>query len=105
MGLYDKRFVVLLLAILVLAAFFTLVKVDEERMFSCSVDSDCAAVTADCCGCNMGGKATSINKNYESAWKDKILSQCGERACLAVISNDPTCFAKPECVAGLCKLA
>lgn len=73
-------------------------------MYRCVQDSDCVSVQQGCCGCYYGGKATAINKKHQDSWKDTISSQCGQRACLTVISNDPSCFKEPKCVSGACRL-
>ncbi len=71
--------------------------------YSCSQDSDCIKVKNDCCGCNAGGSATAINKNFKTQWK----GNCNEIgiACPAVMSNDPSCFAEPKCENNKCVLA
>lgn len=74
----------------------------EVDFYSCVQGSDCIKVKADCCGCNAGGSAAAINKNFKNQWK----SNCNEVgiACPAVMSNDPSCFQEPECVNNKCVL-
>lgn len=73
-------------------------------IYSCSQDSDCAKAKGGCCSCNMGGTAIAINKNFESEWTGKLAKECSNIACLAVISNDPSCFKEPKCVENMCAL-
>jgi hypothetical protein len=80
---------------------------DESQridFYSCNQDSDCIKVEGGCCGCNWGGKATAINKNFEQEWEDKLLDECREIMCPAVISDDPSCFKEPKCVNNKCVL-
>ncbi|MEM5804253.1 MAG: hypothetical protein QXU82_00150 [Candidatus Aenigmatarchaeota archaeon] len=71
---------------------------------SCAYDSDCAKVSADCCGCTAGGKAAAINKNLADQWNAKLANECAHMACAAVISDDPSCSAEPKCVNYKCEL-
>ncbi|MBI3413154.1 MAG: hypothetical protein HY051_03680 [Candidatus Aenigmarchaeota archaeon] len=103
---HDLKLVLLaFIAVAAVWAVLTFSGGKNENVYLCNYDSDCISAGQGCCDCNMGGKATAINKNYESLWNSKISSECGQRACRAVISNDPSCYAKPKCVSGLCKLA
>lgn len=71
--------------------------------YSCSENSDCILVKAGCCGCNAGGNAKAINKNFKMDWK----GECEEIApvmCPSVMSDDPSCFKKPTCVSNKCVL-
>jgi hypothetical protein len=70
----------------------------------CSTDSDCIIVKGDCCGCGMGGTATTINKKFKKEWEDKLSKECKETVCLAVISDHPSCFKKPKCINNVCEL-
>ncbi len=72
----------------------------EIDYYSCDVDSDCVSVKEDCCGCNAGGKAISINKKYQSEWNNGL--NCAGIMCPAVMSNDPTCSSKPKCENNKC---
>lgn len=72
--------------------------------YSCINDSDCIKTSKDCCGCNAGGEATAINKNFENDWKSKSAKDCKEIMCPAVMSNDPSCFENPKCVSNKCIL-
>ena len=76
----------------------------DEDIYICEEDRECVGVSADCCGCGMGGTATTINKDYLNYWGNKLKIECKGIACLAVISKHWTCSAKPKCVKGRCEL-
>ncbi len=80
------------------------IKEKQIDFYSCSQDSDCVSVKAGCCGCNAGGTNISINKNYKKEWESKLLEECKNLFCPAVMSDDPSCFAKPRCVGNKCVL-
>jgi hypothetical protein len=72
--------------------------------YSCSADSDCVSVKADCCGCTAGGKATAISKNFIDQWKNNC-NATEPVVCPAVMSDDPSCINKiPQCVDNKCVL-
>lgn len=75
---------------------------------SCTSDSDCISVKADCCGCNQGGKAKAINKGKYVIYETSL--QCNDDInnkifCAQVISGDPSCSAVPKCVSNKCTLS
>ena len=71
------------------------------KMKICSQDSDCIIVKGDCCGCSSGGTATTINKNFEEEWYEKLPKDC---ICLMVISDHPSCFKETRCINNRCVL-
>lgn len=71
-------------------------------IFSCKSDSDCVSVKADCCGCTAGGAAIAINKEHKKKWLNDL--GCETIFCPAVISDDPSCIGKPECVNNKCAI-
>lgn len=92
----------ILLLVLIIPAIFAL-----QNIVSCEKDSDCISLKADCCGCSSGGKAMAINKDYKKSYEDDLLKSCANTACIAVISNDPSCGAdkKPLCINYNCVLS
>ena len=70
----------------------------------CSADTDCVKVDADCCGCNAGGKAVAVNKNYKEEWEKELLEKCKDIVCPAVMSEDPSCFGAVKCVNNVCQI-
>lgn len=79
-------------------------QVKKIDFYSCAQDSNCIKTKGDCCGCSSGGTATAINKNFEKDWQDKLMKECYEIDCLAVISNHPSCFQEPKCINNKCVL-
>jgi len=69
---------------------------------SCTADSECVPVRADCCGCNAGGKAAAINKKFIFEWNKQ--PSCAGIMCPAVMSNDPSCSGVPKCVNNKCEI-
>ena len=83
--------------------FSKVVLPSEEVIIYCDDDADCIRIQSSCCSCMMGGRFTSINKNYEMIWNKYNKQNCG--ACLAVISNHPSCSGGiPKCTQNECKL-
>ncbi len=78
--------------------------VGQGTVYHCNIDSDCVSVADGCCNCNHGGVATSINKKYLDYWSKKNLDNCGDVACMTVMSNHWTCYAESKCVKGKCQL-
>ncbi|NYZ75185.1 hypothetical protein H0O03_02880 [Candidatus Micrarchaeota archaeon] len=76
----------------------------SEELRACSSDDDCIKVATSCCSCNSGGTATTINQNSKQQWDERLRQECTGVMCLAVMSNDPSCFAKPTCVQNQCTL-
>ncbi len=72
--------------------------------YYCNQDLDCIKVAGGCCDCGGGGNATSINKNFENEWKDKLSNECKGIGCAAVMSDDPTCFKTAKCIENKCVL-
>jgi hypothetical protein len=77
---------------------------DESEIYNCNYDNECVVVDGGCCGCGAGGGATAINEGYFDYWKNKLSAECKPIACITVMSNHPTCFAKPKCVMNKCIL-
>ena len=71
-------------------------------LYGCNRDNDCISVKSGCCGCTAGGSSTTVNKDYLDYWDKKLLDECKEVNCPAVMSNDWTWFAEPKCAEGRC---
>ncbi len=73
----------------------------SANFYQCTADTDCVSIRADNCGCQAGGKATAINKQYVSQWEEAH----PVRNCVAEVSADPTCLGViPKCSENQCKL-
>lgn len=70
---------------------------------TCNLDSDCVRIRADCCGCNNGGKADTLNKRYLEQYEDSVNVAC-DIACPRVISDDASCSAEIKCILNKCTL-
>jgi len=77
---------------------------NQPEPFACQEDNDCVSVKSGCCGCNAGGKAMPLNKNYLGVWIDKLNRECRSVGCATVMSNDWSCFAPPKCINQRCTL-
>jgi hypothetical protein len=71
----------------------------------CKQDTDCVAVSVDCCSCHEGGKQRAIPKKDQALYDKEQKKRCGGTACTEVMSQDPSCSQKPFCAAGICELA
>jgi hypothetical protein len=67
----------------------------------CSIDTDCSRVRADCCGCSLGGKDTSVPASDAAAF-DAALNCPTNPSCPGVNTCAPELAAR--CVAGECTL-
>ncbi len=103
--------VVLIVVLVVMKMFAIMIsdlmrsKGDEAHSY-CKLDNECVVVRSDVCGCNAGGTNIAINKTFEAEWNSELLERqkTGRITCLAVISDDWTCTAKPKCVNKKCSL-
>lgn len=70
----------------------------------CTLDTDCVAVAADCCGCARGGADTAVPAGEVGLHDDRLdcPSDPGESACPEVDVCDPSATAR--CVGGQCTL-
>jgi hypothetical protein len=71
----------------------------------CKSAADCAVEPDDCCDCAHGGRLRPVARAQLSARRAARQSRCKEQMCAAMLSTDPSCEAKPECVGGHCVLA
>ena len=70
----------------------------RKDMKYCGKNEDCIKAPAEPCGCWGGGKSISINKEF---YNEYIKSYEGG-ACVGVMSDHISCFAKPICVNNQC---
>jgi len=76
----------------------------DKNVYSCEIDTDCVKFQADCCGCNQGGKAKTVNKKYEAQLKNQMDNLCKDIICPQVISTDASCSKQPKCINQECAL-
>jgi hypothetical protein len=79
-------------------------KAVEPAAADCKTAADCAVVDEECCNCASGGKQVVIAKSAAAAYKSKMSSKCKGTACVAMLSNDPSCGKVAGCVSGKCAL-
>ena len=70
-------------------------------MMECGLDSDCARVRDDCCGCERGGEDTAVLASQVAA-HDAALNCSANPACPEVSTCAPDLAAR--CVQGTCSL-
>jgi hypothetical protein len=97
-------FVALLTVVFVAEAKKGKAKAAPASTADCKNDSDCIAVSDDCCSCSQGGKQHAIPKKEKAAYEKDLKKRCTETACTEVMSDDPSCSQKPICAAGICEL-
>jgi hypothetical protein len=70
----------------------------------CKVAADCAVMPEDCCDCANGGRQHAIAKVKVAAAKASREAHCKHAMCTMMISTDPTCGMRADCVAGQCTM-
>lgn len=77
---------------------------EEEKI--CEKNEDCILYTADCCGCNQGGKQGTINKKFVDQLSERKKQLCATTVCIQMISNDPSCKAtSAACINATCTIS
>jgi hypothetical protein len=71
----------------------------------CKQSADCVVEPDDCCDCANGGRQHAIPKTKAMAAKAAREKRCKGQMCTMMLSTDPTCGKRAECVAGACVLA
>jgi len=61
-----------------------LVRAENKSKPDCKVDSDCALVPADCCGCSNGGKQKAIPAREKAKYERERQARCADTLCAAV---------------------
>lgn len=70
----------------------------------CRVAADCTVAPADCCDCANGGKQQAIPKHAEAKLKAARAKRCKGVMCTMMLSLDPTCGKRADCLEGHCVL-
>jgi hypothetical protein len=71
----------------------------------CKTAADCVVEPAECCDCANGGKQHAIPKAHAAASKAERKKRCKDTMCTMMLSTDPTCGQRADCVAGSCVMA
>ncbi len=68
----------------------------------CKVAADCVVEPLDCCDCANGGKQHAIAKKAAAAAKAARAERCKTKMCTMMLSTDPSCGQRADCVDGQC---
>ena len=71
----------------------------------CKVAADCVVEPLDCCDCANGGKQHAIAKKAAAAAKAARAERCKSAMCTMMLSTDPSCGQRADCVDGACVMA
>lgn len=71
----------------------------------CKVAADCVVEPLDCCDCANGGKQHAIAKKAAAAAKATRAAKCRSAVCTMMLSTDPSCGQRADCVDGACVMA
>jgi len=68
----------------------------------CKVAADCVVEPIECCDCANGGKQHAIAKKTAAATKAAREAKCKTAMCTMMLSTDPSCGMRADCVDGAC---
>jgi hypothetical protein len=68
----------------------------------CKVAADCVVEPIECCDCANGGKQHAISKKQAAATKSARADKCKHAVCTMMLSTDPSCGERADCVDGAC---
>jgi hypothetical protein len=68
----------------------------------CHAAADCVVEPEECCDCANGGKQHAIPKANAAASKTARTKRCKGVFCTLMLSTDPTCGMRADCVDGRC---
>ncbi len=71
----------------------------------CKVAADCVVEPLECCDCANGGKQHAITKKAAAAGKAAHAAKCKTAMCTMMLSTDPSCGMRADCVDGACVMA
>ncbi|HWE30535.1 MAG TPA: hypothetical protein VHB97_21155 [Polyangia bacterium] len=71
----------------------------------CRVAADCFVEPVDCCDCANGGKQHAIAKKAAAKAKAARAERCKNQVCTMMLSTDPSCGQRADCVDGACVMA
>ena len=70
----------------------------------CKVAADCVVMPLECCDCANGGKQHAIPKKAAAAAKAARAKDCKNTVCTMMLSTDPSCGQRADCVDGACAM-
>jgi hypothetical protein len=68
----------------------------------CKVAADCVIEPVECCDCANGGKQHVVTKKVAAATKAARAAKCKTAVCTMMLSTDPSCGQRADCVDGAC---
>jgi hypothetical protein len=77
-------------------------KAEGKTAAECKVAADCVVEPLDCCDCANGGKQHAIAKRQAAAAKAARAERCKTAVCTMMLSTDPSCGQRADCVDGRC---
>ena len=77
----------------------------KGKAAECKVAADCVLEPLDCCDCANGGKQHAIAKKAAAAAKAARAERCKAQMCTMMLSTDPSCGQRADCVDGACVMA
>jgi hypothetical protein len=80
----------------------TVEKKKGKAAAECKVAADCVVEPLDCCDCANGGKQHAIAKKAAAASKAARAERCKTKMCTMMLSTDPSCGQRADCVDGQC---
>jgi len=86
-------------------AVATVEKKKAPAKAECKTAADCSVEPVDCCDCANGGKQHAISKKLAAATKAAHAEKCKAKMCTMMLSTDPSCGQRADCVDGACVMA
>jgi hypothetical protein len=71
----------------------------------CKRAADCVVEPLECCDCANGGKQHAVSKKAAAAAKAAHAAKCKAAMCTMMLSTDPSCGMRADCVDGACVMA
>jgi hypothetical protein len=68
----------------------------------CKAAADCVVAPLECCDCANGGKQHAVSKKIAAATKAARAQKCKTAVCTMMLSTDPSCGQRADCVDGAC---
>jgi hypothetical protein len=68
----------------------------------CKAAADCVIEPVECCDCANGGKQHAVSKKVAAATKAARAQKCKTAVCTMMLSTDPSCGQRADCVDGAC---
>lgn len=68
----------------------------------CKIAADCVVEPTDCCDCANGGMQHAVAKKAAPAANAARAEKCKRAVCTMMLSTDPSCGQRADCVHGAC---